>query len=157
MEVHFVEMPKLLKLWEREAFNLHENEKEKWLLLLEADDREDIRRELEAIAMKDPVIKKAFEVWEDLSRDEKKWIEYETRMKAILDEQSFRKEAELRQVKAMEDGLAQGRAEGRAEGERQKAVQTAKKMLARGKDVVEIAEFTELSVAEIEELKHQLH
>jgi len=35
------------------------NQLERWLLLLEADDHEEIRKELEAIAMRDPVMKRA--------------------------------------------------------------------------------------------------
>lgn len=84
--MHFVEMPKLRRLWEQQAVDLEENEKERWLLMLEADDREDIRRELEAIAMKDPVMKKVFDQWAALSRDDQKWGEYETRKKVIHDE-----------------------------------------------------------------------
>lgn len=153
LEVHFVEMPKLLRLWEQQAVNLEENEKERWLLILEADDREDIRRELEAIAMKDPVMKKAFDQWEDLSRDEKTWIEYETRKKAIHDELSAAREAEIRQQRAREEGLA----EGRTEGERQKATEVAKNLLAMDMTVEMVAKATGLSVEEIEKLKQQLH
>ncbi|MGF9796869.1 Rpn family recombination-promoting nuclease/putative transposase [Brevibacillus agri] len=149
LEIHFMEIPKLMDKWEQRAVNPHDNELERWLLLLEADDHEEIRKELEAIAMRDPVMKRAFDEWEDLSRDEKKWVEYESRRKAILDEMAAVREAEIRQQKAREEGLA--------EGERQKAIQMAKKMLARGKDVEEIAEFTELTVEEIEQLKKQLH
>ncbi|QQE74134.1 Rpn family recombination-promoting nuclease/putative transposase [Brevibacillus composti] len=153
LEVHFVEMPKLLRLWEQQAVNLEENEKERWLLILEADDREDIRRELEAIAMKDPVMKKAFDQWEDLSRDEKTWIEYETRKKAIHDELSAAREAEIRQQRAREEGLA----EGRTEGERQKATEVAKNLLAMDMTVEVVAKATGLSLEEIEKLKKQLH
>ncbi|MGO0063636.1 Rpn family recombination-promoting nuclease/putative transposase [Brevibacillus fluminis] len=149
MEVHFVEMRKLVRLWEQRAVNLQKNEKERWLLMLEADDRGDIRRELEAIAMKDPVMKKAFDQWEDLSRDDKKWVEYETRKKAIQDELSVAKEAELRQMKAREEGLAEGKAEGKAE--------TARNLLTLGVDVDTIAKATGLSLGEIEKLKQKLH
>lgn len=149
LEVHFVEMRKLLKKWEQKAVNLQENEKERWLLLLEADDREDIRKELERIAMQDPVMKRAFEKWEDLSRDEKTWIEYETRKKAIQDELSAAREAEIRQQKAREEGLV--------EGERQKALEVAKNLLALDVTVDVIVKATGLSAEEIEQLKKQLH
>lgn len=153
LEVHFVEMRKLLRLWEKQAINLQKNEKERWLLMLEADDRDDIRRELEAIAMKDPVMKQAFAQWEDLSRDEKTWIEYETRKKAIHDEQSAVKEAEIRQQRAREEGLAQGR----TEGERQKVTEVAKNLLAMDITVEVVAKATGLSMEEIDKLKQQLH
>lgn len=121
------------------------NDLERWLLLLEADEHEDIRKELEAIAMQDPVMKRAFEKWEDLSPDDKMWIEYETRKKAIQDELSAAREAELRQQKAREEGLAEGKAG------------IVRNMLAKGLDVSEIAELTGLPKAEIEKQKQQLH
>jgi predicted transposase/invertase (TIGR01784 family) len=181
MEVHFVEMRKLVRLWEQQAINLDENQAERWLLLLEADEREDIRKELEAIAVSDPVMKQAFEQWEDLSRDDKKWFEYESRRKAILDEIAMVQEAEIRQEKAREEGLATGRVEGlaegrveglatgrveglatgrvegRTEGERQKATEVARNMLAKAMDTSLIADLTGLSVEEIEKLKQQPH
>lgn len=149
LEIHFMEIPKLIDKWERREVNPYDNELERWLLLLEADDREDIRKELEAIAMKDPVMKRAFEEWEDLSRDEKKWVEYESRRKAILDELAAVREAEIRQQKA------ERRA--REEGERQKAIEVAKNMLAKGMEVFLIVELTGLSSEEVEKLKQQLH
>lgn len=149
MEIHFMEIPKLMDKWEQRAVNPHDNELERWLLLLEADDHEEIRKELEAIAMRDPVMKRAFDEWEDLSRDEKKWVEYESRRKAILDEMAAVREAEIRQQKAREEGLA--------EGERQKALEVAKGMLSDGMSVEIIAKYTKLSIAEIEQLKQQLH
>lgn len=149
MEIHFMEIPKLMDKWEQRAVNPHDNELERWLLLLEADDHEEIRKELEAIAMRDPVMKRAFDEWEDLSRDEKKWVEYESRRKAILDEMAAVREAEIRQQKAREEGLA--------EGERQKAMEVAKNLLAMDMSVEVIAKATGLSAEEIEQLKKQLH
>jgi predicted transposase/invertase (TIGR01784 family) len=149
LEIHFMEIPKLMDKWEQRAVNPHDNELERWLLLLEADDHEEIRKELEAIAMRDPVMKRAFDEWEDLSRDEKKWVEYESRRKAILDEMAAVREAEIRQQRAREEGLAEGEAKGKAN--------IVLNMLAKGLNVIEIAELTGLTVAEVEKLKQQLH
>ncbi len=152
-----MEMPKLMDQWEQRTVNPHENELGRWLLLLEADDREDIRKELEAIAMKDPAMKRAFEEWEDLSRDMKKWAEYESRRrKAILDEMAAVKEAEIRLQKAKQRAREKGLAKGRAEGERQKAMEIAREMLAEGDSSERVARLTKLSLEEIEELKRQL-
>jgi len=111
--------------------------------------------------MKDPALKQAFEEWEDLSRDEKKWAEYESRRKAILDALAAEREAEIRlqraEQQAREKGLAEGLEKGLAKGERQKAIKMAMKMLEKGSGVDEIAFFTELSVEEIQKLKQQLH
>ncbi|PTQ55099.1 MAG: Signal transduction histidine kinase [Candidatus Carbobacillus altaicus] len=130
----------------------------RWLLLLEADDHEEIRKELEAIAMKDPVMKQAIEEWEDMSRDMKKWVEYESRRKAILDEMAAVIEARDRGfAEGREEGRAEGRAEGLAEGERQKAIEIAREMLAEGDSPERVARLTKLSLEEIEKLKQQLH
>ncbi|PTQ55852.1 MAG: Signal transduction histidine kinase [Candidatus Carbobacillus altaicus] len=78
-----------------------------------------------------------------------------------MDELAAEREAEIRlqraEQQAREKGLAEGLEKGLAEGERQKAIKTAMKMLEKGKDVDEIAFFTELSVDEIQKLKQQLH
>ncbi|MEJ8546222.1 Rpn family recombination-promoting nuclease/putative transposase [Brevibacillus borstelensis] len=157
LEIHFMEIPKLMEKWEQRKVNPHNNGLERWLLLLEADDHVEIRRELEAIAVQDPVMKQAFEAWEDLSRDEKKWVEYESRRKAILDEIAAVREAEIRQQKAREEGLAEGREEGRTEGERQKAMEIAREMLTEGDSPERVAKLTKLPLDEIEKIKQQLH
>ena len=51
--------------------------------------------------------------------------------------------------------IKKGRSEGLAEGKNEKAIEIAKKMLARGKSIDEIAELTELSTEVIETLKHR--
>ena len=51
-----------------------------------------------------------------------------------------------------EDGLAEGRAEGKEEGQYRKALDTARKMKAKGFELVEIAELTDLPLDEIEGL-----
>lgn len=81
-----MEIPKLLVSWRNHTANPHEDRLVRWLLLLEAADNEEIRNELEEIAMKDPVMKEAFEKWEDISRDPHALAEYHSRRMAILDE-----------------------------------------------------------------------
>ena len=162
LEVHFMEMPKLMEKWRQGTINLHEDALERWLMLLEASDHEEIRKALEAIAMKDPVMKQAFEEWEDMSRDMKKWAEYESRRKAILDEMAAIIEARERgfaegRAEGQAVGREEGRAEGLAEGERQKAIEIAKEMLAEGDSVERVARLTKLSLEEVEKLKQQLH
>ena len=44
-------------------------------------------------------------------------------------------------------------ARGKAEGETKKAIEIAKKMLIKGKDIAEIIEFTDLSTEQIQKLK----
>ena len=58
---------------------------------------------------------------------------------------------EMRET-GLAEGLAEGRAEGKAEGERKTKIEMAKKMLAKGKPLDEIMEFTELTKEEIENI-----
>ena len=61
--------------------------------------------------------------------------------------------AEKAAIRAKAEGRAEGRSEGRFEGNHEKAVSTALKMLARGRDSIEeIAEMTDLSLEEVQEL-----
>ena len=50
------------------------------------------------------------------------------------------------------EGEAKGRAEGLAEGAKQQAVETARKMKAKGLDFETIADFTGLSAEELKDL-----
>src|SRR5699024_6870377 len=68
---------------------------------------DDIYKELEALAMKDERIREAFETWGELSRTPDELIAYESRLKAIIDEEAR---------------LADAKREGRAE-EKDKTVQ----------------------------------
>ena len=61
--------------------------------------------------------------------------------------------AEKAKAEGKAEGSAEGRAEGRAEGNHEKAVNTALKMLLRGRDSIEeIAEITGLSLEEVRKL-----
>ena len=64
---------------------------------------------------------------------------------------------EYHEQKGFKEGLEQGRAEGReqgrAEGGKERALNSARKMLARGYEVSEIAEVTELTPEEINALQ----
>ena len=53
------------------------------------------------------------------------------------------------------EGLAEGLAEGRAEGQAESRLEVARKMLSKGLDVKDIAEFTDLTVEAIEKLKSE--
>ena len=56
-------------------------------------------------------------------------------------------------AKGMAEGRAKGMAEGRAEGRDERSIEIARKMLAKGKTIDEIMEFTELGRECIESLK----
>ncbi|MBL0385307.1 PD-(D/E)XK nuclease family transposase [Tumebacillus sp. ITR2] len=138
MEVHFLELPKLMAKWDQQEVNPHEEDVVRWLLLLEADDRTDIRKELEEIAMEDPVMKQAFEKWEELSRDPKKLVEYRMRQKAILDAHALEKEAEIR-------------------GSKRKQTEIAERLLKMGMALEQIVEATGLSLKEVKTIEELMH
>ena len=136
LEIHFMEIPKLMVNWRNRTVNPHEDRLVRWLLLLEADDDEEIRNELEAIGMSDPVMKEAFEKWEDISRDPHALAEYHSRRMALLDEAAIIREAELREQKA------------RMEEKRE----VAKRLLLKGFDIDTICEVSGLSKEEVQKL-----
>jgi predicted transposase/invertase (TIGR01784 family) len=149
LEIHFMEIPKIMVNWRKKALNLHEDLLVRWLLLLEAGENEDIRRELEAIAMQDSVMKKAFEEWEDISRDPRAWAEYESRRKAILDDAAAVREAELRAQEAEEKGALIGAL--------QAAENIARNLLLSGMDVETVAEHTGLSKEKVADIQRTVH
>src|SRR6478735_7619670 len=74
LEIHFMELPKLL---------------------IKASEDEEITQVLEEIAMQeDHVLKKAMDEWERVSQDPEVLLAYEARRKALLDEKSALKRAE---------------------------------------------------------------
>lgn len=140
LEIHFMEIPKLLTNWRKRTVSLHEDRLVRWLLLLEAAEDDEIRNELETIAKEDPVMKEAFEKWEDISRDPQALSEYHSRRMAILDEASAIREAELREQRAL------------LEGKRE----IVKQLILKGFDIETICEVSGLSRKEIDELSKHL-
>jgi predicted transposase/invertase (TIGR01784 family) len=110
MEFHFLEMPKLINDWKQEKLNPRNDLLARWMLLLGIVDHrngkvyEDIYKELEEIAMKDETLKNAFQGWDVLSATQEEVLAYEARLKQVLDEEAARREAELREQEAREEG-----------------------------------------------------
>lgn len=144
LEVHFIEMNKFLRAWYENQLNPFDDILARWLLLLVMVDvrkekvYDDIYQELEALAMKDENLLKAFTAWESLSQTPETIIAYNSRLKAILDE-----EARLDDVreKSLEEGFEQG------------IEKVARKMLAKGKSNEEIIDATDLTIKEVEALR----
>ncbi|MCZ8242529.1 MAG: DUF2887 domain-containing protein, partial [Microcystis sp. LE19-131.1A] len=63
--------------------------------------------------------------------------------------------SDLRETKVYQEALEEGREEGKEEGKEEKARQIALKMLYAGFSIPEIAQFTDLSPATIEQLQRQ--
>ncbi|EKS8371552.1 PD-(D/E)XK nuclease family transposase, partial [Bacillus cereus] len=106
LEIHFIEIPKLLRQWREEKINPWENEFARWLLLLPAHEDEHLTHTLEDIAMKqDPMLQKAIHKWENMSQSSSFRLAYEAREKVLFDEQA--KLAHAREV-GKEEGLQEG-------------------------------------------------
>lgn len=136
-----VEMPKLVKLWRQKRIGFGDDELVEWLLLLEADEDEALRKELEGRAMDNPALHEAMEKWEDLSRDPAAIREYEARHKAMMDRFAAEAESERRQKMKYEEGLK--------EGEYHKSVEIAQKMLAIGMGIEAIVQVTGLTKEQV--------
>ncbi|MED4732357.1 Rpn family recombination-promoting nuclease/putative transposase [Aneurinibacillus migulanus] len=141
LEIHFMELPKLLIKWRRGEVNPRENQLVRWLLLLEASEDEEITQVLEEIAMQeDQTLKKAIDEWERVSQDPEVLLAYEARRKTLLDEKSALRRAEK---------------QGEIIGEKRGIMKVALGMIQKGMDNKTIAELTELTQEEIEQLRRQ--
>ena len=87
IEVHIVEISKLMQQWRNEQVNPWEDLFVRWLLLLPANEDEQLTQTLEDIAMnQDPILQKAMNKWERMSQDSSFRQAYEAREKALMDE-----------------------------------------------------------------------
>lgn len=129
IEVHIMELPKLPEQPLPKAKGLSN-----WLLFLKGVNPE----QQEVLTMNEPMLKKAMDTLEFLSQDEQTRIEYEARLKYLLDEAS-------RVAGAKAEGIAEGIAEGKQE--------VARNLLAAGVDIAIIVKASGLSEDEIVKLK----
>ncbi|WP_240374136.1 Rpn family recombination-promoting nuclease/putative transposase [Bacillus piscicola] len=164
MEFHFIEMPKLIQDWKAEKLNPWNDVLARWLLLLGIVDHrngkvyEDIFKELEEISMKDEKLRNVFHNWEILSCTQEEMLAYEARLKRVLDEEAAVREAELRIQEAetrAKEAEAQGEKRGEKRGEERTKEKTARRLLAKGMEVKDIAEITELDEKRIMEIEQE--
>ncbi len=92
----------------------------------------------------DQTLKKAIDEWERVSQDPEVLLAYEARRKALLDEKSALKRAEK-----------QGEIIGEERGKKKAIMKVALSMIQKGMDNETIAELTELTWEEIEQLRRQ--
>jgi len=59
--------------------------------------------------MQDPVLKSAFDEWDDMSDDAHTWTKDESRRKALLDEAAVIRETQIREQKARLEGQIEGK------------------------------------------------
>ena len=98
----------------------------------------------------DEALRKALEVYEDLSKDEHERYLAELRMKHILDSRALKNEGYENGVR---DGMEKGRKEGKIEGAKQNTLKIANEMLKEGESIEKIIRYTGLTKEEIEEIK----
>ena len=126
-----------MKQWREEKINPWENAFIRWMLLLPAHEDEHLTRTLEEIAMnQDPILQKAMNKWENMSHDSSFRRAYEAREKLLLDEQAK---------------LAHARQEGIEEGIEEGKMQLIRGMHKNGMPLEDIAKFTGLKVADIQQ------
>lgn len=146
IEIHVVEIPKLLQQWREEKVNPWEDSFVRWLLLLPANEDEHLTHTLEAIAMnQDPILQKAMDKWEHMSQDASFRQAYEAREKILMDEAAGI-------AHALNKGREQGLQEGLQEGKLAERIQLVRGMHKNGMPIEDIAKFTGLSIEEIREI-----
>ena len=142
LEIHFLDLTKLPKE------NL--TSLEKWLMFIKTDSKE----ERAMLARGNPVMAKANKVMDIFYLDEQErkryeaaW-EYESDRLSMISE-SERKGLERGKLLGLAEGKSLGLAEGEARGSRQKALETAKTMLAMGYPLGDICKIVGLSQEEV--------
>ena len=164
LEMHFMELPKLMIQWLRREISPWENALVRWLLLLEGSANQEILETLEEIAMQDPVLNKAMVEWEKSSDDPKVRDVYLARRKVVFDELAAVRETELKLEEAdlrlreailvgdqkAREAERSGKAEGKAEGK----TEVAKNLLDMGVEISKVAQATGLSEEEVKSLRN---
>ncbi len=142
IEVHIVEIPKLMQQWRNEQINPWEDSFVRWLLLLPANEDKHLTQTLEDIAMnQDPILRKAMDKWEHMSQDSSFLQAYEAREKVLMDEAA-------KFVHAHNEGKKEGIQEGVQQGK----IQMIKSMHELGIPIETIAKASKLSIEEVEHI-----
>lgn len=133
LELHYIELKKFREYNNIESMDLLS----KWVIFIKyaADDSK--KELMEKVRMQEEAIDMAVSTLLKLSQDEKERIKYEDRQKWLLD-------IESRQEYARRKGL------------KEEKVRITKKMIAKGSDIADIVELTELTEEEVMKLKEEL-
>jgi predicted transposase/invertase (TIGR01784 family) len=139
MEIHTLEMRKLPTDVENTSERDEKtNQQILWLKFIRAEEEEEIK----VLAAENSVIQDAYGVLRKLSENEQVRLLYESREKAILDEQAR---------------LYVATREGEARGERKNAIATAQNFLNMGVSVEMVAQGTGLTEKEVQDLKNSIN
>ena len=134
-EIHILELPKLAQ------YEYPQTELLRWAQFFGAKNRE----EMQMLAEQDKYIDKAYRRLEEMSADEQKRWEYEMRQKAIRDHRHML-------ASGRREGEKIGEQRGLEQGESKKAVEIARKMLGDKMPIEKVAEYSGLSLEEIQKL-----
>jgi predicted transposase/invertase (TIGR01784 family) len=150
LELHIIEIPKLMAQWKEEQVNPWEDDFVRWLLLLSANEDTQLTHTLEEIiAMnRDPILKDAMQKWEKMSQDPGFRMLYESRQKTLIDEASKYKYAEKK--KGREEGLQEG-----MEKKISRKKQLIRGMHKNGMDIEDIAKFTNMDLSDVRHILEQ--
>ncbi|MHB1404445.1 MAG: Rpn family recombination-promoting nuclease/putative transposase [Desulfitobacteriaceae bacterium] len=116
LAMHFIEMPKLRRKWRKKEVTPQQDPLVRWLFLLDGNENEEIRKQLEVVAMEDPMIDRAMKDWEAASADPQLRELYFDRKKAILDELAVVEASKLNAQRARTEGEAIGETRGETKG-----------------------------------------
>lgn len=134
IEIHYLELPKILTQWREAQVNPWHDSLVRWLLLLAANEDQNLTETLEAIAMEhDETLQKAMNKWDNMSHNQAFRREYEAREKILLDEK-----AAVAHAKA--EGIKQGQAN------------VIKQLHDNGMSVQTIAENLKMAVEEVQRI-----
>ncbi|XLP22393.1 Rpn family recombination-promoting nuclease/putative transposase [Bacillus toyonensis] len=161
LELHVIEIPKLMAQWKEEQVNPWEDDFVRWLLLLSANEDTQLTHTLEEIAMnRDPILKDAMQKWEKMSQDPAFRMSYEARQKALIDEASKYKYAEKKgREEGLQEGIEKGKEVGIQEGKKvgiqEGKIQLIRGMHKNGMDIEDIAKFTNMDMSEVRHILEQ--
>ncbi|ANN35795.1 ATPase (plasmid) [Bacillus thuringiensis serovar coreanensis] len=143
IEIHSIELPKLIAQWRDAQVNPWQDTLARWLLLLAANEDQNLTDTLEAIALEqDETLQKAIQKWDNMSHNQQFRREYEAREKVLLDEKAAVAHAEKK-------GIEKGRKEGIEQGIEQGKIQLIRGMHNNGVSIEDISKFTKISLEDI--------
>ena len=138
MEFYIIELPK----YERYKERTKNKELNRWIKFI---------KEPEVVEMGDnKEIKKAKEVLEEISKDERERYLAELREKYIMDQKAIE---DAGYDKGLKDGMSQGMSFGISQGRKERNIEIAKNLLKLNLSIEQIIEATGLTKEEIEKIK----
>ena len=133
LELHFIELEKVLKLGIVDESDLLT----KWVFFMTAKSMQ----EMKIIAKREPAIRKAFTIVEEIAMNKEERMLYESRQKFLRDLLTNQMGAQEREIEAKERGEKKGREEG--------LIEAAKKLIAGGMDKKEVCMMLGISESDL--------